>query len=107
MKPWLEQLLDEYKVMLYSGATDLDVPHSCTKNMIKTFKWSGSCDWYWAPKVIWKVDKTDTEVAGYAKCLKKFCHVTVRNSGHFVPYDQPRAALDMIDRFINDVPYDK
>lgn len=105
VKPWLEQLLDHYKAMLYNGATDLDVSHSCTKDMIKTFNWSGAKDWYFAPKFIWRVN--DTDVAGYAKCVHQFCHVTVRNSGHFVPFDQPQAALDMIDRFVNNVPWSK
>lgn len=31
---------------------------------------------------------------------QKLTQVVVRSAGHIVPYDQPRAALDMITRFI-------
>lgn len=106
VKSWLEQLMDRYRVMLYNGATDYDCSQPGTKNMINYMTWSGANDWYSAPKVIWRLNKNDTDVAGYAKCVKQFCHVTVRNAGHMVPFDQPRAALDMIDRFISGTPFD-
>ena len=57
--------------------------------------------------MVWKVDKDDVEVAGYAKYFGKFTMLVVRNAGHSVNDDQPRASLDMMKRFIYDIPWDK
>ncbi len=52
-------------------------------------------------KQIWKVTPGDVEVAGYFRQVGDFYQVIVRNAGHILPYDQPKVALDMIKRFIN------
>ena len=39
------------------------------------------------------------ELAGYSKKVGNLVQVLVRNAGHMVPYDQPRWAFDMINRF--------
>jgi len=35
-----------------------------------------------------------------------FTYVEIFNAGHMVPYDQPEAALDMIERWVFDLPLD-
>ena len=39
------------------------------------------------------------DLAGYAKTVGNFTAVLVRNAGHMVPYDQPKWAFDLINRF--------
>ena len=39
------------------------------------------------------------ELAGYAKEVGNFTQVLIRNAGHMVPYDQPKFAFDLINRF--------
>ncbi len=51
--------------------------------------------------------KNDKEIAGYAKHFANFTQVVVRNAGHIVPFDQPRAAFDMIKRFVKSQPFDQ
>ena len=58
-------------------------------------------------KDVWFVDRdADRQPAGYAKCApvpaqsSRFCYVTVRNAGHETPAYSPRAAYDMIGRFL-------
>ena len=51
---------------------------------------------------MWKVNSTDAEMAGFVKRFGNFTFAVVRNAGHFVIYDKPRAALNLITRFIND-----
>lgn len=58
-------------------------------------------------KDVWFVDsKHDRNPAGYAKCVstgpagRRFCYTVVRNAGHEMPGYQPRAAYDMLDRFL-------
>ena len=74
-------------------------------NLYLTLDWRYFQDFYNADKVIYKVEEMDPEVAGYAKCFGKFCHVVVRNAGHVAMYDQPRVTLDMMRRFIYSKPF--
>ncbi len=68
--------------------------------------WKYSKEFASAKRSIWKVANNDKEIAGYAKNYANFTQVVLRNSGHIVPFDQPRAALDMINRFINSLAFD-
>ena len=45
------------------------------------------------------------ELAGYAKTAGKFTEILVRNSGHMVPRDQPKWALDLYHRIIFNKPF--
>merc|ERR1712224_527998 len=74
----LPPLLENYKVLIYNGQNEF----------------------LSANKLIWKVESTDQQVAGYVRQAQQFTQVIVRNAGHILPADQPRAALDMITRFI-------
>jgi hypothetical protein len=71
-----------------------------------------------AQKSVWFVSsKNDRNPAGYAKCIeipvvnassagtKRFCYVVVRNAGHEMPGYQPRAAFDMVARFLENRSY--
>jgi len=69
--------------------------------------WKYSKEFETSERSIWKVMKNDKEIAGYAKHFGNFTQVVVRNAGHIVPFDQPRAAFDMIKRFIKSQPFDQ
>lgn len=69
-------------------------------------QWGGSKHFHSAKKSVWRVHPDDSEVAGYAKQFDTMTQVVVRGAGHLVPYDQPERALDMIDKWINDVPFE-
>ena len=69
--------------------------------MLNGMKWSGSEDWFTAPRGLWINPKSTSNMpAGYGKSLKGLDFVVVYNSGHLVPYNQPENALDLITRFI-------
>lgn len=70
-------------------------------------EWKHSEDFKTAKRLIWKVLKNDTEIAGYAKSAGNFTQVVVRNGGHCTIHDQPRAAFDMIKRFIKSQTFDR
>jgi len=65
-----------------------------------------------APKTHWRVQKTDVDVAGYTRCIprpgssNRFCYGVVRNAGHMTPSFEPRAAYDLVNRFIQGHTYD-
>jgi len=66
-----------------------------------------------ARQQVWKVDsKSDDNVAGFAKCIDaqegigRFCFGIVKNAGHEMPSYQPRAALDLYQRFVSGRNFD-
>ena len=91
-----------YGVMIYNGQLDAIIPASTTMNWVDKLNWIGANELRKAERLVWKVDPSDNEVAGYIKKANKdrFFLAIVRNSGHLVPHDQPRAMLDLLDRFI-------
>ncbi|KAI1289754.1 putative serine carboxypeptidase CPVL [Halotydeus destructor] len=102
IKPWLAVLMDNYKVLMYSGQLDIIVAAPLTENFLHNVRWSGQDEYLKTAKQVWKVDPSDRDVAGYVRHVRDFYHVIVRNGGHMLPYDQPRRSFYMIDNFIND-----
>jgi len=106
LKPQLTTLLDNnYKVLIYSGQLDIIIGAVLTESFLPTVAWNGQQQYIMADRIIWKVQPTDSEVAGYVRVVKNMQQVIVRGAGHIVPADQPDRALDMITRFIDGVPY--
>ncbi|CAF5084329.1 unnamed protein product, partial [Rotaria sp. Silwood1] len=73
---------------------------SLTLNWISDLQWSHSNEYKNATRQIWKVDSRDDQIAGYIKIVSKLMLASIRNAGHMVPTDQPRAMFDLLKRFI-------
>ncbi|XP_047455250.1 probable serine carboxypeptidase CPVL [Mugil cephalus] len=101
IKPWLGVLMDNYRVLMYNGHLDVVVAVPLTEKLITTVNWTGAAEYKKAPRFYWKIQPTDTEVAGYVRQVKEFYQVVVRGGGHILPYDQPARSFDMIDRFLS------
>ncbi|EEC09867.1 serine carboxypeptidase, putative [Ixodes scapularis] len=99
VKPWLATLMEEYKVLIYSGQLDILVPYPLTVNMISTISWSGAGALSNATRKIWR-SPNEQDIYGYVRQFRNFTEVLVLGAGHMVPYDQPKAGLDMITRFV-------
>ncbi|XP_040820711.1 probable serine carboxypeptidase CPVL isoform X2 [Ochotona curzoniae] len=102
VKPWLTEIVNNYKVLIYSGQLDIIVAASLTERSLRAMEWKGSREYKKVARKVWKIFKTDTEVAGYVRQVGDFHQVIVRGGGHILPYDQPLRAFDMINRFIFD-----
>jgi vitellogenic carboxypeptidase-like protein len=96
----LTQLFDNYKILIYNGLLDIICAESLTLNWVGDLQWSHSSEYKSAERIIWKVDPSDNQIAGYYKIVNKFLIAAIRNAGHMVPADQPRAMLDLLKRFI-------
>ncbi|XP_075983874.1 venom serine carboxypeptidase-like [Anticarsia gemmatalis] len=96
--PAISELLSHYRIMFYNGQLDIVVAYPLTENFLRNLEFSGADEYKKASRAIWRVDK---EIAGYVKQAGNLTDVLVRNSGHMVPHDQPKWALDMIRKFIN------
>ncbi|KAK7886255.1 hypothetical protein WMY93_025876 [Mugilogobius chulae] len=101
IKPWLGELFDNYRVLIYSGQLDVIVAAPLTERFLPTVNWSRAAEYKKAPRFPWKVQPSDTEVAGYVRQVGEFFQVIIRGGGHILPYDQPVRSFDMIDRFLS------
>uniref|UniRef100_A0A672I3B6 Probable serine carboxypeptidase CPVL n=1 Tax=Salarias fasciatus TaxID=181472 RepID=A0A672I3B6_SALFA len=101
IKPWLAVLMDNYRVLMYSGQLDVIVAAPLTERFLLTVNWTGAAEYKTAPRFHWKIQPGDTEVAGYVRQVKEFYQVIIRGGGHILPYDQPARSFDMIDRFLS------
>lgn len=98
-------LMDNYPVLIYSGQTDVIIGPSLTEMFLTLVPWKGQQRLQNAERSVWRMTDSDPEVAGYATVVDDFSFVMVRNAGHIAPYDQPAACRDMIERFIQGLPY--
>ena len=93
-------LFENYKVLVYNGLLDIICAEALTLNWVADLRWSHAAEYKNATREIWKVDPQDDQIAGYVKQVNRFLLAAVRNAGHLVPQDQPRAMLDLLKRFI-------
>ncbi|XP_053465272.1 probable serine carboxypeptidase CPVL isoform X5 [Nycticebus coucang] len=100
VKPWLAEIMNNYKVLIYNGQLDIIVAAPLTERSLMTIDWKGAKEYEKVEKKVWKIFKSDNEVAGYVRQVGDFHQVIVRGGGHILPYDQPLRSFDMINRFI-------
>jgi len=62
--------------------------------------------------VTWEISSTGKKAGnvrsagGGKSAAGNYTFIEVLEAGHMVPYDQPEAALDMINRWLKDLPFD-
>ncbi|KAI8515364.1 hypothetical protein Bbelb_061770 [Branchiostoma belcheri] len=101
VKPWVAAILENYKVLMYNGQLDIVVAPPLTENFLWSLPWSGLQQYQKTDRTVWKVNPSDTEVAGFVRQVGNFYQVIVKGGGHLLPSDQPERAFDMIDRFVS------
>lgn len=92
------------RVMVYSGKEDYICNYLGGLEWANATKWTGQEGFDKAPFVNWEVDG---KLAGEVKTYGDLSFVAVEGAGHMVPMDQPAFALDMLDKFIKNVPFGK
>jgi len=100
--PLIPTLLDNYKVMFYSGQVDIILGAPGTERFLKSVEWKGAKEYHDAPRSIWHLNN---QVAGYCRAAGNLRQVIVLGAGHLLPLDQPHRAYDMMDRFIQNRPF--
>ncbi|CAH1790152.1 unnamed protein product [Owenia fusiformis] len=108
VKPWISELLDSgLKSLFYSGQLDVIIAVPLTEAFLQTVDWQWAPDYKTTGRLVWKIQQSDIDVAGYVRQVNNLYQVIVRGGGHILPYDQPARTFDMIDRFINDKAFHK
>lgn len=99
----LPLLLENIKVLAYAGQDDNDVEPAGIANFLKFVEWDGMRNIEVMPKKTWTMDG---EVVGLFKTHLNYTYVTILKSGHIASYDQPGPNYDLLNRFINNIPFD-
>lgn len=63
------------QVLLYSGQLDVIVAAPLTERFLQTVPWSRLEEYKKAERSVWKIRKTDAEVAGYVRVAGDFAQV--------------------------------
>jgi len=95
------------RVLAYSGMEDFICNYYGGRNWTVAMPWPGQSGFEAAPYQSWSVGST---LAGYVKSYTSatagsFTWVEVLNAGHMVPMDQPAAALNLLETFLNNQPF--
>lgn len=88
------------RVMIYAGDKDIICNELGNRQWVDALEWKGSQEWKHAKNSTWLLDSG--EEAGIVTEVGPLSFVSVKGAGHMVPMDQPKAALHMITKFLND-----
>mmetsp|Transcript_4542 Transcript_4542/g.5811 ORF Transcript_4542/g.5811 Transcript_4542/m.5811 type:complete len:709 (-) Transcript_4542:153-2279(-) len=91
-------LLDKgVRTLFFNGQYDMICNHIGVEMSLEALQWKGSKEFSLATPSVWTVDSSP---AGYLRNFGPLSLLLVLDSGHMVPLDKPKQALDMITRFI-------
>lgn len=85
------------KVMIYNGQNDFIVNTPGVLNYLNALSWTYSKQWKAKDKTTWK--EFGNENLGWSKSYRNLIFVLVRDAGHLLPSDQPRAAWLMLSKY--------
>ena len=65
--------------MLYNGQLDVLIAALLTENFLLQLDWDGAGAYAQADRLVWKINSTDTEVAGFVRQVNDFTQVGMQN----------------------------
>merc|ERR1719233_1100182 len=97
----LEMLLDlDYKVIAYNGVADgSSCNHLGNAQVLLNLNWKGKAMFAAAKQSGWRV--SDTDFLGFSRVYKNLAYVTIQNSGHLVPMNQPKNFRIFLDKAVS------
>mmetsp|Transcript_13826 Transcript_13826/g.22234 ORF Transcript_13826/g.22234 Transcript_13826/m.22234 type:complete len:571 (+) Transcript_13826:106-1818(+) len=99
--PYVADLLDaDIPVLVYNGDRDMTTGGTGSELLLNGMDWKGKEEWLDADRGVWMVEDKKGGEGGWAKEYLSLKFVIVYNSGHMVPYNQPVAAMDLLNRFL-------
>ncbi|PWA03217.1 hypothetical protein BB558_000627 [Smittium angustum] len=108
MKPYMREiprLLESgIRVLVYAGDADWICNWYGNKAWVLDLPWSGKDQINEAPDLTWEsynAASSKNVSSGEHRTFGPFTFLRVFEAGHMVPYDQPEASLDMINRWLN------
>ena len=102
MKPFhrlVPGLLKQIPVLIYAGDKDMICNHLGNEAWTNALEWSGHKDYAHTPLKDLKLLDDGSKI-GAVKSSGNFTYIRIHAGGHMVPYDQPVASLEMLNRWI-------
>ena len=97
----IEHILEKgIRVLSYSGRRDFICNFIGNGNWVHDLEWSGSKGYREAPLEDWFIHGQKAR-AGQFRSYGNMTYAIVEEAGHFVPLDQPPAALAMFERWVH------
>ncbi|CAG5126179.1 unnamed protein product [Candidula unifasciata] len=93
----LADILEKYKVLLYTGEYDGLITSPMVEAALMTTPWSRLEEYSKSVRTLWTVKD---QLRGFYSQVGHFCRVVIRKSGHQTPHDQPESSLDMMVDFV-------
>uniref|UniRef100_A0ACD5T6U2 Uncharacterized protein n=1 Tax=Avena sativa TaxID=4498 RepID=A0ACD5T6U2_AVESA len=101
VKPEVEALLRQTRVLLYQGIRDLRDGVVSQEAWMKGISWGGLRAFLDADRAVWRTGSgEEQELAGYVQRSGTLTHVVVYGAGHLVPADNGRATQEMIEGWV-------
>jgi len=91
------------RALFYQGQLDLRDGYPEVLRMLRALKWSGGNSFNVSPSAIWR--GPDGDVSGYVRSYSNLMQVVIVGAGHLAPQDKPQESLDMLTRFVMDLPF--
>ena len=85
--------------MIYAGDVDYICNWLGNKKWVKDLEWEGKENFNLDEDKPWNL--TTGETMGRIRAYKNFKFLQVYNAGHMVPMDQPQAASQMLNAFLD------
>lgn len=103
MKPYVYKLTNllnnGIRILAYAGDTDFMVGWMGVRAWTMNVDWKGKENYNKQNDTDWKMN--NGTVAGTIRKSSNLAFVRLFNAGHMAPYDQPKATLDMFNRWIS------
>jgi cathepsin A (carboxypeptidase C) len=93
-------LLTQIPVLVYAGSVDFICNWLGNQAWVEALEWPGKKAYNKAPVKHYKTHD-EGKVVGNIKSSGNLTFVEIDAAGHMVPYDQPEASLDMVNRWIS------
>ncbi|XP_013081623.2 probable serine carboxypeptidase CPVL [Biomphalaria glabrata] len=101
-KDKVSALLEHYKVLIFTGDSDVIVSTYMVDTALMSTPWSKQAEFIASSRTPWwSVSQTGPELKGFYTSVGQLCRVVVRKAGHQTPHDQPEATLEMMQQFVN------
>ncbi|KAF7367689.1 Carboxypeptidase [Mycena sanguinolenta] len=90
------------RVLIYVGTYDWSCNWVGNERWTLALEWSGQAAFAAEPLHPWAIGDDFTKGrAGLARSAKGLTFVTIDKAGHMVPYDKPKEALDLVQRWLS------
>ncbi|KAL0849531.1 hypothetical protein ABMA28_013801 [Loxostege sticticalis] len=100
-RPFVEELLEHYGVLLYSGQQDLILPYMLAKRVNAHLQWSRRSEYENATTKRMRISTNGT-VVGYRRSGGNLVDILIRKTGHIVPRDQPEVFRFVLNTFVEE-----